>query len=189
MKMILWISFYLLAFLGMVLGMYYQQDMVIEQAAKIPFIDYNNVQTDVFVEDSTYYHTMDSLAYVVEGLLGEMAGYAKKVNERDHELHLKERELNKLKQEVAILRKERSEFDEKKIAYNKQQEEKKLQSLASTLSTMKADVLRPILENMDDEIIKVLYDKAKQRDRVKIFNALESERAGKILNQIAKNSN
>jgi len=188
MKIVLWISFYLLAFLGMVLGMYYQKDVVIEQTANIPFLEYQDVQTDVFVEDSTYYQTMDSLAVVIEGLLGEMAGYVKKVNERDHEIHLKERELNKIKKELEILKQERSEFDDKKLVYNRQQEEKRIQALATTLSTMKTDVLRPILTNMDDDVIKVLYDKAKAKDRVKIFNALDPDRAGKILNQIAKNS-
>ena len=189
MKIILWMSFYVVVFLGMVLGMYYQKEAVIEQTANIPFLDYKDIETDAFVEDSTYYQTMDSLAVVIEGLLGEMAGYVKKVNERDYEIHIKERELNKLKQELEILKQERSEFDDKKVAYNRQQEDKRIQSLATTLSTMKTDVMRPILKNMDDDVIKVLYDKAKAKDRVKIFNALDSDRAGKILNQIAKNSN
>ena len=189
MKIALWISFYLLAFLGMVLGMYYQKDRIIAETEKIPFLDYNQSSADVFVEDSTYYETMDSLAVVIEGLLGEMAGYVKKVSERDYEIHLKDRELKKLKQENEILKQELSKFDENKMAYTREQEEKRLQELANTMSTMKTEVLKPILGNMDDEVIKVLYAKAKVRDRAKIVNALDAERAGKIFNEMAKDIN
>jgi flagellar motility protein MotE (MotC chaperone) len=189
MKIALWTAFYVLIFLAMIAAMYFGRDKVLETTRHIPLLNYGRNAPDSSSEESTYYQNVDSLAVVIEGLLGEMAGYVGKVKERDQELNLKDRELNKLKQENDILKKQLDQTADEKVTYSRQQEEKRLQDLASTMSGMKTDVLRPSLTNMDDMVIKVLYSKAKSKDRAKIFNALDPGRAGKIFNEIAKNSN
>ena len=50
---------------------------------------------------------------------------------------------------------------------------------------MKADVLGPILENLSDQVVKILYDKAKEKDKANLLKSLKPERAGKLMNELA----
>ena len=63
--------------------------------------------------------------------------------------------------------------------------DKELQELSKTLSSMKADVLGPILENLSDQVVKILYDKAKKKDKANLLKSLKPERAGKLMSELA----
>ncbi|TDI87983.1 MAG: hypothetical protein E2O78_00265 [Caldithrix sp.] len=71
-----------------------------------------------------------------------------------------------------------------KTKFSKAQEEKKLQEMSKMLGSMKPNVLSPVLANLPDNLVQIFYDKAKSRDKVKIFNALPPDRAVKILKKI-----
>jgi flagellar motility protein MotE (MotC chaperone) len=191
MKIVLWFTFYFLAFLGFVVGMYMNKDKIVETTEQVPVLNYTqyHADADIVVEDSTYYETIDSLAVVIEGMLSELSEYVSQLNERDNQIHLKNREVNKLKQENDILKKQIKSSHEAKTDFNREQNEKKLQELASTMSTMKPEVLKPILSNMPDGVIQILYDKAKPKDRARIFNAIDPKRAGEIMSDMTKNVN
>ena len=99
-----------------------------------------------------------------------------------------------LKSELAQLYKERESLNKRIQALeetNKEKidQEKELQDLAKILGTMNADVLSPILQNLPDDVIHIIYDKAKSKDRVTIMNALAPKRAGKIMREMARKPN
>jgi len=185
MKTVLWISFYFITFLAMILGLYYGKDSVMKKTKDVPVLNYSQYHRDAAVEDSSYTEKIDSLAVVVEGMLGELAEYVSQLQDRDFKLAQQQYEIEKLRNENKSLKEEQKKMEEAKVNYNKAQEEEKLQDLAKMLGTMKPDVLAPILANLPDNLVQIFYDKAKSRDRAKIFNALPPERAGRILTKMA----
>lgn len=188
MKTVLWISFYFMAFLAMILGFYYGKDEVVEETKDVPVLNYTKYHTDAQVDDSTYTEKIDSLAVVVEGLLTELSEYVSQLQDRDSRLQEKESQIEKLKRENDKLKAMRAQQKEEKLKFNKAADEKKLQELSKMLGSMKSDVLAPVLKNLPDNLVQILYDKAKPRDRSLIFNALPPDRAGKILTRIAGNN-
>ena len=185
MKTVLWVSFYFITFLALILGLYFGRDTVMEKTTNVPVLNYTQYHRDAAIEDSTYTEKIDSLAVVVEGMLGELAEYVSQLQDKDFKIAEQKYEIEKLKNENKSLKTAQTKQEENKIKYNKEQEEQKLQELAKMLGTMKSDVLRPILSNLPDKMVQIFYDKAKPKDRVKIFNALPPDRAGKILTEIA----
>lgn len=185
MKTVLWISFYFVAFLAMIVGMYFSKDEVVEKTKGVPVLNYTQYHLDAMVEDTTYTETIDSLAVVVEGLLTELSEYVSQLRDRDFKLRQQRAEIKKLKHENDELMKMKEQQKEMRVKFSKAQEEKKLQELAKMLGAMKPDVLAPVLANLPDNLVQIFYDKAKSRDKAKIFKALTPERAGKILAKIA----
>ena len=185
MKIVLWISFYVISFLALIVGMYFARDAVSEKTRNVPVLNYTQYHHDAEVADSSYTEKIDSLAVVVEGLLGEMVEYVTQLQDRDFKLSTQNYEIDKLKMEKEELKKIIEGNEEKKINYNHTQEEQRLQDLAKMLGSMKPDVLSPILASLPDNLVKIFYYKAKAKDRAKIFNALPADRAGKILTDIA----
>ncbi|MFQ5649088.1 MAG: hypothetical protein ACE5IY_04020 [bacterium] len=188
MKIALWISFYFLTFLGLVVGMYLSKDKVVEKTAEVPVFNYTKYHRDAAVKDSTYTEHIDSLAVVVEGLLNQLTEYVSQLQDRDLKIAQQDFEINKLKQQNVELQKLAEKQKKSKTNYHKAQEEKKLQELAKMLGEMKAETLAPILANLPDRLVQIFYDKAKAKDRIKIFKALPPARAGKILKNIAGGS-
>jgi flagellar motility protein MotE (MotC chaperone) len=184
----LWFTFFFGSFVLMIVGIYFSKDKIWERTEVMPVLNHTRYHNDAVIEDSTYTEKVDSLSVVVNGLLGQLSQYVTQLKERDNSLHLKNRELNKLKQENEILKKQIQQGDEKKEEFNREQNELRLQELAKTIGDMRVEVLRPILTGMPDNVIQILYDKAKSKDKSKIFNAMDANRAAKIMSDIAQKS-
>lgn len=185
MKMVLWISFYFITFMALLLGAYFGKDALFEKTTSVPVLNYTRYHRDAVMQDSSYTEKIDSLAVVVEGMLGELAEYVSQLQDKDFKIAQQRYEIAKLKNENKSLKTTKTKTEEDKVKYNKAQEEKKLQDLAKMLGSMKPNVLAPVLKNLPDRLVQIFYDKAKSKDRVKIFNALPPERVSKILTQIA----
>lgn len=184
MKTVLWISLYFMSFLAMIVGLYYSKEQVVENTKAVPVLNYTRYHLDAMVEDTTYTETIDSLAVVVEGLLTELSEYVSQLHDRDFKLRQQRAEIKKLKHENDELTKIKERQQEVKTKFSKAQEEKKLQEMSKMLGSMKPNVLSPVLANLPDNLVQIFYDKAKSRDKVKIFNALPPDRAVKILKKI-----
>lgn len=179
MKAVLWISFYFMTFFGLIAGMYLSKERIVEETRDMPVLNRTEWHEFVASIDSTSPHLVDSLGVVMESLFGQMSSYIRKINKRDSTVQA-------LKTELAGLYKERESM-QKTIASlreankDKIDQEKELQDVAKTLGSMKADVLKPILQNLPDEIIRIVYDKAKSKDRTKLLNSLAPDRAGRLM--------
>jgi len=179
MKTALWISFYFLSFLATIVLMYFSRDKILEKTDSVPVLNYTQYHQDAEMADSVYTEHIDSLAVVVEGLLTELTEYVSQLQDRDMKLSQKEFEIKELAKT----------YEERKISYNKAQEDKKLQDLVKMLGDIEEEALAPILGNLPDRLVQIFYDKARPKDRSKIFNSLPPERAGKILADIAGGKN
>ncbi len=184
MKLVLWVSFYFIAFAGMVAFMYLRKDTVIEKTEEVPLLNYTEYHRDAFIaDDSSYVEKIDSLAAVVGGMLNQMADYVTQLKERDEMILQQKWRLEKVNKNEKELNKKIKEL--KNFNAKQANNDKELQELSKTLSSMKADVLGPILENLSDQVVKIIYDKAKKRDRTNLLKSLKPERAGKLMNELA----
>ncbi len=186
MKIVLWASFYLLAFVAMIAGMYMNKDKIYEKTERVPVLNYTTYHEDeAAVQDTTFTESIDSLAVVIEGLLTQLTDYVTELHEKESTISKKNREINKLRQENDILKKQIASSEQEKKSFNKAQEQKRIQDLANTLSSMKPEILGPILANLPDELIKILYDRAKKSEKAVIIKALPPKRAGTIMADMA----
>jgi len=185
MKLVIWFSVFIILFVAMIAGFYFSKDAILKKTAEVPMLNYTEYHRNASIEDSTYTEKIDSLAFVVEGMLNEMTRYVSQVKDRDLKIDRLNFEIEKLTREKSEMQKIIANMNETKKNYNKSQEEKKLQDLAKMLGSMKGDVLGPILKNLPDRLIQIFYEKAKAKDRAKIFKAMPAERAGKILKNLA----
>ncbi|MFQ5674767.1 MAG: hypothetical protein ACE5G1_02635 [bacterium] len=183
MKFVLWVSFYFISFVGMVALMYSRRDKVYEETENIPILNYTQYHQDAAVSDSSYVERIDSLATVIEGMLTEMADYVTQLRSRDEKIVQQQWQIDKITQDNKQLKTKIEELE--KFNAQKAHDEQKLQELANTLSSMKADVLGPMLENLSDEVVSIIYDKAKKKDKANILKSLKPERAGKIMSKLA----
>ncbi len=187
MKTVLWVSFYFVSFMVLIVAMYVSKEQIVEKTEGVPVLNYTKYHRDAVVEDSTYSETIDSLAVVVEGLLTQLTEYVSQLQDRDHKIHSQGAELETLREQLQKLQAASKSHEQEKVDYSRQQDDKKLVDMAKMVGTMKPDVLSPILNSLSDRMVQIFYDKAKPKDRVKIFNALPPDRAGKILTRIAEN--
>ncbi len=183
MKAVLWISFYFMTFLGLIAGMYFSKERIVEETQDMPVLSRTEWHEFVTSIDSTSLHLVDSLGVVMGGMLGQMSFYVTEINKRDSTIQA-------LKTELAGLYKERESMQNtiaslREANKDKIDQEKELQDLAKTLGRMKADVLKPILQNLPDEVIRIVYDKAKSKDRTKLLNSLAPDRAGRLMRRKA----
>ncbi len=185
MKVVLWISFYFMSFLALIVGMYFARDNIAETTSDVPLLKYTKYHRDAAVADSSYTGTIDSLAVVVEGLLTQLTEYVSQLQERDAKIKQQTMDIEKLTRQVKELQEKAKMQADEKVKFSRQQDEKKLQEMAKMLGSMKVETLRPILTNLSDDVLQILYEKAKPKDRSKIFDALPADRAGKILAEIA----
>ncbi len=184
MKLVLWVSFYFIAFAGMVAFMYLRKDTVIEPTEEVPFLNYTEYHRDAIIaDDSSYVEKIDSLAAVVGGMLNQMADFVTQLKERDEVILRQNWRLEKVNKNEADLKKKIEEL--KNFNAKQANNDKELQELSKTLSSMKADVLGPILENLSDQVVKILYDKAKKKDKANLLKSLKPQRAGKLMNELA----
>ena len=56
--------------------------------------------------------------------------------------------------------------------------------LAKTLGSLRADDIGPILANLPDDLVQLVYNSARPRDKSKFFNSLSPGRAGRIVRQM-----
>ncbi len=184
MKLVLWVSFYFIAFAGMVSFMYLRKDTVITKTEAVPILNYTEYHRDAIIaDDSSYVEKIDSLAAVVGGMLNQMADYVTQLKERDEMILRQKWRLEKVNTNEKELKKKIEEL--KNFNAKAANNDKELQELSRTLSSMKADVLGPILENLSDQVVKIIYDKAKKRDKANLLKSLKPERAGKLMNELA----
>ena len=191
MKIVMWTSFYFLAFVAMIAGMYMNKDKIYEKTEKVPVLNYTTYheEEEAAVQDTSYTESIDSLAVVIEGLLTQLTDYVTELHEKESTILTKNREINKLRQENDILKKQISSSEQEKKSFSKAQEQKRIQDLANTLSSMKPEILSPILANLPDELIKILYDRAKKSEKAVIIKALPPKRAGTIMADMAGHLN
>ena len=184
MKLVLWVSFYFIAFAGMVAFMYVRKDTVIEKTEEVPFLNYTEYHRDAIIaDDSSYVEKIDSLAAVVGGMLNQMADFVIQLKERDEMILQQNWRLEKVNKNEEELKNKIEEL--KNFNAKQANNDKELQELAKTLSSMKGDVLSAILENLSDQVVKILYDKAKKKDKANLLKSLKPERAGKLMNELA----
>jgi len=67
----------------------------------------------------------------------------------------------------------------------KETQEKSAQDLAKTFSSMKTDEMRPILKNIDDRTIRMIYENVNSRMRKNFLLALTPQRAASLTKQLA----
>ena len=164
--------------------MYFRKDTVIEKTEEVPILNYTQYHRDAIIaDDSSYVEKIDSLATVVGGMLNQMAGYVIQLKERDEVILRQNWRLEKVNKNEEELKKKIEEL--KNFNAKQANNDKELQELAKTLSSMKADILGPILENLSDQVVKIIYDKAKKKDRANLLKSLKPERAGKLMNELA----
>jgi len=187
MKMVLWISFYFMSFIALLLGMYFAKDNIVEKTNDVPVLNYTKYHHNAAVKDSSYTETIDSLAVVVEGLLTELTEYVSQLQDRDSQITKQKSQIGALSREVEELKQKVTTQQKATVKFSKRQDEKKLQEMAKVLATMKVESLKPVLKNLSDNIVQILYEKAKAKDRSKIIDAISPERAGKILTKVAEN--
>jgi len=186
MKLVLWVSFYFIAFAGMVAFMYLRKDTVIEKTEEVPFLNYTEYHRDAIIaDDSSYVEKIDSLAAVVGGMLNQMADYVIQLKERDEMILQQKWRLEKVNKNEEELKKKIEEL--KNFNAKQANNDKELQELAKTLSSMKADILGPILENLSNQVVKIIYNKATKRDKANLLKSLKPERAGKLMSELAGN--
>lgn len=188
MKFFIWVSFYFLSFLGLVVGIYLNKDKIHQNTKEVSGLNYTQYHSDAMIADTSFTESIDSLAVVIAGLLGELTEYVSQVHDRDLKIFNQENEMIKLKHEIEKLKKTNESHEAEKIKFNKAQNNQKLQDIAKTLGAMKAEILRPVLVNLPDDLIQIIYDRANSKNKTKIFNALPPKRAGKILTDMAGNA-
>ena len=165
--------------------MYLRKDVVIEKTEEVPFLNYTDYHRDAIIaDDSSYVEKIDSLAAVVGGMLNQMADFVTQLRERDQMILQQNWRLEKVNKNEEELKKKIEEL--KNFNAKQANNDKELQELAKTLSSMKADILGPILENLSDQVVKIIYDKAKKKDRTNLLKSLKPERAGKLMSELAE---
>ncbi len=164
--------------------MYLRKDTVIEKTEEVPFLNYTEYHRDAIIaDDSSYVEKIDSLAAVVGGMLNQMADFVTQLRERDEMILQQNWRLEKVNKNEEELKKKIEEL--KNFNAKQANNDKELQELAKTLSSMKADILGPILENLSNQVVKIIYNKAKKRDKANLLKSLKPERAGKLMNELA----
>ena len=183
MKIIIWSTFYFMTFLCLVVGLYYGRQKVAERTKDMPILGQTPYHIEMSKVDSSAQQVVDPLSVVMEGLLGQISVNVMELQKRDSTVQALQTELanvaaqgKSLIQEVESLKREIEE---------KVDRENRIQDLAKTLGAMKSDVLAPILANLPDDMISIVYDKAKAKDRTKIFNSLAPARTGRIMRKMA----
>lgn len=122
----------------------------------------------------------DSLKLVLNGLLKELEANVQENQQLELKLQDKQAEIERLATlndtlEAQIERMKTTEI--------------KVQDLTKTLGSMKTEVLRPILKDLPNKVLEILYDQARSRDKEKIFNAIPPDRASMILKDMTQNLN
>lgn len=164
--------------------MYMRKDTVIEKTEEVPLLNYAEYHRDAIIEDdSSYVEKIDSLAAVVGGMLNQMADYVTQLKERDEVILQQKWRLEKVDKNSKELKKKIEEL--KNFNAKQANNDRELQELSKTLSSMKADVLGPILDNLSNQVVKILYDKARKKDKPNLLKALKPERAGKLMSELA----
>ncbi len=164
--------------------MYLRKDTVIEKTEEVTFLNYTEYHRDAIIaDDSSYVEKIDSLAAVVGGMLNQMADYVTQLRERDEMILQQKWRLEKVNKNEEELKKKIEDL--KNFNAKQANNDKELQELAKTLSSMKADILGPILENLSNQVVKIIYNKAKKRDKANLLKSLKPERAGKLMSELA----
>ena len=119
MKFFIWVSFYFLSFFGLVVGIYLNKDNIHKKTKEVPGFNYTQYHSDAVIADTSFTESIDSLAVVIAGLLGELTEYVSQVQGKDLKIFNQENEMIKLKQEIEKLRKKNESHEAKKIEFNK----------------------------------------------------------------------
>lgn len=183
MKLVLWIAIFVLTFAGMIAGFYFGKEKILAKTQNAPFLPRTKSHAAAATADTTYDSPMDSLAVVIDGLVAQLSNRIKEIQKRDATIKGLNEQVAALKNENERLKQQMAAMENLKTL--KAQHEQRIQDVSKTISSMKVEVLAPILANLPDEVVAIIYDKAKAKDRAKIFSALPPERSGRIVRQIA----
>ncbi len=142
---------------------------------------------EVVVPDSTVLARVDSLKLVIRELMGQLEQQVAEKQALEDSLEDREARIADL---TARRQAQAAEIDSLKHQIESiRATEIKVQDLTKTLGSMKVDVLRPILANLSNEVIQILYDQARTKEKEKIFNALPPDRASQILKNVTRTLN
>jgi hypothetical protein len=188
MKIVIWITLFFLTFIGAIAGVYFAKDTIISKTQKKPAHEESQEESHALAgDDSTHGGSpVDSLIVVVEGLVSQLSERVKELQERDVTIEDLKSQIAKREAEIGNLKIQLTGLDE--LQQMKLKQEERIQGLSKTISSIKPEVLKPMLANLPDEVVKIIYDKAKVKDRAKIISALPAERSGRIVRQIAGES-
>lgn len=93
---------------------------------------------------------------------------------------------NLLSQQQLNLKEQENQIEKLKTDIEKITNEKNnAQDLAKTFSTMKTDEMRPILKNIDDRTVKIIYKNINNRMKKNFLLALTPQRAASLTKQLA----
>ncbi|MFQ5639694.1 MAG: hypothetical protein ACE5IR_17050 [bacterium] len=173
-----------ISFTGFLAAVYLQKDKLFpktsEDAASAAAIA-------AAIENSKAKAKIDSLTLVLDEILLQLQKHVEKTQELERQVEAKNQELQRL----AALNEQmtgRNDSLEQQINIIKATEIK-VEDLTKTLGAMKLQVLRPIVQNLSDEVIQILYDRAKNKDKQKIFSSLPPKRASQVLKHMTKDLN
>lgn len=172
-SLILWISFFSLSFVGFVAAFYYSRNSL------MPSLKGKAEENEISLTlpDSTSTSKVDSLTLVIDELLHQL---------RNNISRAKELEKIVAEQKATIAHLNATNDSLRTLLKKMKQENNSIQDLTKTLSSMKIEILKPILANLSDEVVQILYQRAKTREKRKFLSAMSPKRAGKIMNKLAK---
>jgi flagellar motility protein MotE (MotC chaperone) len=173
-NIIIWTVIFSSTFGGFVATFYFGKDKFTPTLSKIQKPDRPEA---VPVTDSTSTAAIDSLKLVIDELLKQLSEYIVKTQELEQTVSSQKIEIGDLSAKNDSLRKD---------IENIKKHSTRIEDLTKTLGAMKPEVLKPILAKLPDEIVQILYVRAKTKDKQKIFSAMPPERAGKLLKEMAK---
>lgn len=165
---------------------YFGKDHILKYTNKEVVVDPNQARIDSLNAESK-----DSLVIAMNDLIEKLSEYEEKINEQENVINKQKKEQEKVNNKYTKEIKKLTAINKALRQISKEEidkkQEKTIQDLARTLGSMKVDELRPILKNLPDDMIKLLYNKTKSRDRAKIFNSLPAGRAGRIIRKMTEN--
>ncbi|MFQ5705944.1 MAG: hypothetical protein ACE5HO_00755 [bacterium] len=171
--LLIWTLFFTTTLAGFTAAFYFGRDKILPRSKRSQTLRGLNIAVD----DSASGAGVDSLTMVTNELLTQLKDYVTQAKQNAKVIALQKKQIELLRATNDSLR---QQLQSRQLANNR------IQDLTKTLGAMKVDVLEPILENLPDETIQILYDKAKSKDKEKIFNAVNPKRAGRLLRLMTK---
>jgi len=175
-KLILWSVLLTFTFLIFAAVFYFARDRIYDKQVSTP----PKETAKRMVTQPASSPQADSLKLVLNGLLKELEQRVEANQQLELKLKEKEAEIERLYVLTDTLKAQIARMRMTAI---------KVQDLTKTLGSMKTDVLRPIFRDLPNDVLQILYDQARSRDKEKIFNAIPPDRASMILKDMTRNLN
>ncbi|MBN4081297.1 hypothetical protein JYT44_02920 [Caldithrix abyssi] len=168
---------------GMLIGLF-----VLLVGLTFAYLSYDSSETEVLITPESAKSTeveakvlikqseIDTLDSQILDLKSQFFFSGLKVDSLNEQLSFKDAMIEGYKKEIQNL-------NDTLLALN--QQKGRIKELAKTYESMKPNEMKPILANLEDEIIMVIYNQMSSRSRKLIFQALEKKRAAEITKKLA----